>query len=62
MCMTAAINYDVSAFVRLDGNVIKSQDYLKILGFRLGRKGDMTEQVKSIKRAFAANIWILRHL
>ena len=62
LCMNQAVNYEVSAFVRIDGEEVKSGESLKILGFKLGRRGDMGEQVKAMKRRFAASVWIVRHL
>ena len=62
LCLSQAINYEVSSFIKVDGKEIESGDCLKILGFRLGRRGDMTEQVKALKRGFAAGVWTLHHL
>ena len=62
LCLSQAINYNVNSFIKVDGKEVESGDCLKILGFRLGRRGDMTEQVKALKKGFAAGVWTLRHL
>ena len=62
LCLSQAINYNINSFIRVDGKKIEGGDCLKILGFRLGKRGDMTQQVKALKRGFAAGVWTLRHL
>ena len=57
MCMSQAINYDVNAFVRLEGKEIEGGAKLKILGFHIGKRGDMAEQVKAMKKSFAARVF-----
>ena len=62
LCVNQAINYEVSAFMNVEGNRIESADELRILGFHFDKKGDMKAQVRSIKKKFAKRVWILRHL
>ena len=62
LCMSQARNYDVSAFIRVGDEEVHSSNKLKILGFTLGTRGDMCEQVKAMKKSFAGTVWTLRHL
>ena len=62
LCVSNAINYDVDSVINLPTTTIRSSETLKILGFVLNNKGNMSDQVKSIKGKFAASLWILRHL
>ena len=62
LCVTEAINYEVNSFVKLGNDTINSGDRMKVLGFWLDTKMNMSAQVAAIKKKFCSKIWILRHL
>ena len=62
LCMSQAINYEVNSFINIGGERIWGGEELKILGFHIGKRGDMGPHVKPMKKQFAAAVWMLRHL
>ena len=62
LCSTTAINYDVRAYVYVNGEELSSKDNLKTVGFTLGRRPGAAEQVKAMRRKYGARCGILRHL
>ena len=62
MCISGSINYEVTSHLTVAGQKIESGDNLKVLGLYLDSKCTMNAHVKSIKRKFAARLWIIRHL
>ena len=62
ICISPAINYEVSSYIKLGGTTIKSGDCLKILGFTMDSKCTAGAQVAVMKKKFAKRVWILRHL
>ena len=62
ICFSQAKNYEVNSFIRVNEEKIMGSDTIKILGFQMGRRGDMAAQTAAIKKKFAKSIWIIRHL
>ena len=63
LCISELKSYIARAYIRdLEGNVIRSQESMKILGFSFSSSPDMSVQVEAIRKGFMARIWSLRHL
>ena len=62
LCVSSAINYDVSSYINIDDQCLESADTMKILGYTFGSRPTTEEHVKSIRSDFAARIWAIRHL
>ena len=54
---------DISTYIKLDnGEVITSQDKLKILGFVFGCRPGVSEHIEHLSEVFRKRVRILRHL
>ena len=62
LCVSAALHTNVSTYIKVDTEIIKSQTSLKILGFNFGEQPTAAEHLKSISVKFRRRIWVLRHL
>ena len=62
LCTNTSINYDIRAYVKIDGTTLWSGDTLKTVGYTLGRRAGAAEHIKSMRRKFGARAGILRHL
>ena len=62
MCVTQAINYEISTYINAGGNRIWSKDSMKVLGFHFDSKMNMSAHITAMKSKFAKCIWIIRHL
>ena len=62
MCVNATIGSDVTSYVQIDGERLTSQNSIKILGFHINKKADMTDQVEQLKKKFRARAWVIRNL
>ena len=62
LCIAAAAGYDVSAFIRVDGEEYRSKNELKILGYIFGNKPGVDAHVRKIKKGFIGLAWTIRNL
>ena len=62
MCVNATIGSDVTSYVQIDGERLTSQNSIKILGFHINKKADMTDQVEQLKKKFRERAWVIRNL
>ena len=62
LCTTTAINYDIRAYIKIDGRRIDSGDKLKTVGYTFGRRPGPAEHIKTIRSKFGARAGCLRHL
>ena len=62
ICVSAALHSDVSTYIKLDQEIIRSQQELKILGYYFGPEPSVSEHISKISQKFRRRVWILRHL
>ena len=62
LCTSTAINYDVRAYIEVEGTVITSRDTLTTVGYTMGRRPGPYQHIKQIRRKYGARAGILRHL
>ena len=62
ICITTAINYQIRSSIEVGGELITSQDTLKVLGFTFGRHPTMQAHIDAIRRKYGARAWFIRHL
>ena len=62
LCISDAINYNVSSFIKVGQEIMESQQEIKILGYTFGQRPDTKAQVAQIKKQGAWRAWSIRHL
>ena len=63
LCISELKSYIARAYIHdTEGNVVESQENMKILGFNFSSTPDMSAQIEAIRKGFMARIWSLRHL
>ena len=62
LCITAAVNSDVTAYVQTDEELIESSESMTLLGFRFSSKPTVTSHIDSTRTKFNSHSWIIRHL
>ena len=62
LCVTTAKNSSVNTFIKAGGQVIKGEEELSILGYKIGREPTAEKQVDYIERRFYLKLWTLRNL
>ena len=65
LCISDAMSFKADGYlVGEDGSRVGSEDTdtIKILGFHFGRKPNVAEHVKSLRRRFYSRWWVLYHL
>ena len=59
LCISSVRNYEVSSFVKIDGEEHDSCESLKILGYTFGNKPSAEEHVKAIRKEYATKSWAI---
>ena len=62
LCISPDNGCDSSTRVQVSGQNIESVDSVKLLGFCLGSRPDMSQQVAFIKKKFRMKLWSIIHL
>ena len=63
MLTISASNEEISSYIKTqEGDVIRSQESLKISGFVFGRKPGVGKHVRHLMTTFRSRFWLLRHL
>ena len=62
LCVSTHPSIDITSYITAGDATVESGKSMKILGFVLGSKGDMTEHVHHLMRKFGMTIWSLRNL
>ena len=63
VCVSSATGSTPSSYMYLkNGDKIKSQPSIKILGFHIGASPGMGEQVAQLKRKYRSRAWVIRNL
>ena len=63
LAITANNHEKISTYINLpDGQTVKSQETLKILGFVFGRRPNVSDHIEHLSELFRKRVWILRHL
>ena len=62
LCVSSALNYNVSSYINIGTNTLESTDKLKVLGYTFGKKPSAEEHVQQIRSDFAAKSWAIRNL
>ena len=62
LCVSSAKGCNASSYINVDGNMIESQESLKVLGFHLSSAPGMGEQVFQLQKKFRARAWVIRNL
>ena len=62
LCISPAVNSEITSFIRTGGTEVESSSEMKILGYRLGQRPNADAHVKHIKKGFIGSSWLLRHL
>ena len=60
--INCSINFNLSSYIIVDGEEIRSTDKLKILGFTFGSRPNVNEHLRTIKQKYGARSWVLRNL
>ena len=63
LCLTAAINSEVSSFITTpSGDTVESSSEMVLLGFKFGNKPTVAAHVDFIISKFNSRSWLIRHL
>ena len=62
LCISSALNYNVSSYINISGGVLESEEKLKILGYTFGKKPNAEEHIKQIRTDYATKAWAIRNL
>ena len=62
LCISPDNGYETSTKIRIDDTVIEAQPTMKLLGFVLGSRPGVHDQVESIRERFRRKFWALIHL
>ena len=62
LCLSPDNGYDSWAALTIDGESIKSQSTMKLLGFVLGTLPGISNHIEHVKAKFRARFWTLIHL
>ena len=62
LCVSDAKTFEINAYLNIDGEIIKGQECMKILGYVIGNKPNASAQVQDIKSKCNIRAWTIRHL
>ena len=62
ICVSDAVNYNISSYINTDEQTIRSVDSMKILGFIFGKKPNVSSHIDYIIDKFNKSIWTIIHL
>ena len=62
ICISLAINSEVSCYLKNGEERLESDGHLKILGYHLATRPNTDAQVRHIKSSFNQSSWLIRHL
>lgn len=62
VCISAAINSEVTSFIEVDGERVESQNTLKIVGYTFGKRPGQQAHLDNVGRRVAQRSWIVRNL
>ena len=63
ICISDALASKSEAYIDDgEGNIIKSEDHLKLLGFHFGPRPNVAVHIESLRKRFRRRTWIMMHL